>query len=287
MATPFCPSKCPCPCTPHTCHCEHKPPCYLSDENITDITIRRDYEIEIQNNININMNYIENNKLLKNKLLENKRNVIFFSETKLPTELGYFNTRVYVSDKPNDLNFQPIVLISGNVYNCENVAVRVHDQCFTSEVLGSKKCDCKEQLEFAKKYIKENGGVVIYLQQEGRGIGLANKIAAYNLQEKGYDTVDANRELGFDDDYRTYESVVYIFIIYSDILNDLHIKSIQLMTNNPYKKICLEELGVKINKIIPIIIPPNPYDINYLHCKAQRMGHYLPLDGIPQFNKNK
>jgi len=158
------------------------------------------------------------------------------------------------------------------VENLENVVVRVHDACFTSEVLGSQKCDCKEQLDFSVNYIKQNcPGMVIYLQQEGRGIGLANKIAAYSMQEKGYDTVEANRMLGLPDDCREYQSVV-------DILQDLNIKSVRLMTNNPRKIEHLRRLGVKVTDRVPIQMEPNSVNIGYLKTKASKMDHYLKYE---------
>jgi len=161
-----------------------------------------------------------------------------------------------------------IVIISGDVESRGDVAVRVHDQCFTSEVLGSLKCDCQEQLQFSLEYIQKNSGVVIYTQQEGRGIGLANKIAAYALQETGVDTVDANRKLGFPDDSRQYGCVF-------DILRDLRISSIHLLTNNPRKIAKIQELGIQVKERIPIIIKPNPHNVSYLGAKEARMGHML------------
>jgi GTP cyclohydrolase II len=140
---------------------------------------------------------------------------------------------------------EPTAIICGQVEGQEDVALRVHDACFTSEVLGSLKCDCAEQLQMAMDYIHANApGIVIYLWQEGRGIGLANKIAAYKLQEQGLDTVDANRALGLPDDSREYSSV-------RNILKELGVKSVRLMTNNPRKLSELTELGVKVTGRIP------------------------------------
>lgn len=153
------------------------------------------------------------------------------------------------------------------------VVVRVHDACFTSEVLGSLKCDCREQLQLALQYIHDNPpGMVIYLQQEGRGIGLANKIAAYALQEKGLDTVDANRALGLPDDCREYSAVKHI-------LNDLDIDSIVLMTNNPRKIVQMESLGIKVNGRVPCIVSPTEFNEGYLSAKEARMDHMLSDDG--------
>ncbi|CAM9329243.1 unnamed protein product [Choristocarpus tenellus] len=153
-------------------------------------------------------------------------------------------------------------------FDRESVPVRVHDQCLTSEVLGSMRCDCKDQLELALDYISKHGGCIIYMQQEGRGIGLANKIAAYALQDGGLDTVDANRHLGFEDDLRSYEAVKFI-------LADLGIKSVRLMTNNPFKLKSLEDLGIKIDDCIPMLAVPNTHCVGYLRSKALRMNHLL------------
>ncbi len=140
---------------------------------------------------------------------------------------------------------EPTAIICGQVEGKEDVALRVHDACFTSEVLGSLKCDCAEQLQMSMEYIHANGpGIVIYLWQEGRGIGLANKIAAYALQEQGLDTVDANRALGLPDDSREYTSV-------RNILKELGVKSVRLMTNNPRKISELAALGVNVSGRLP------------------------------------
>lgn len=191
----------------------------------------------------------------------------FVAECKMPTELGLYKMRSYVYNSPN-LKLEPIAMVYGDIQGKENVLVRVHDQCFTSEVFGSLRCDCREQLQDSLQLIQEEGGVVIYLQQEGRGIGIANKIAAYALQDKGFDTVDANNQLGFKDELREYFAV-------PDILDDLGIKSIRLLTNNPYKIEQLESLGVNINERIAIEVKSNPFNEKYLHSKKTRMNHYL------------
>ena len=152
-------------------------------------------------------------------------------------------------------------MIYGNVEGLENVPVRVHDACFTSEVLGSLKCDCKQQLDMALEYIRDNElGVVIYLEQEGRGIGLANKIAAYKVQESGADTVDANRKLGLPDDIREYSAV-------RNIVDDLNIKSVALMTNNPRKINELEKEGVNVTSRIPCVTKANLFSEKYLEAR--------------------
>jgi len=201
--------------------------------------------------------------------LGREKNLQFIAETNLPTLTGKFRVRAYKST-PNETGvMEPIAIIMGEVNGLENVPVRVHDQCFTSEVLGSTKCDCREQLEYAMDYIRTNApGIVIYLQQEGRGIGLANKIAAYSLQEVGYDTVEANRRLGLPDDTRSYAHVV-------EILADLNVKSIQLLTNNPRKIDHLKGLGINVTGRIPVHIAPNEDNINYLRTKVKKMNHLI------------
>jgi GTP cyclohydrolase II len=192
----------------------------------------------------------------------------FVAETALPTDGGMFRVRAYRSTG-SLRESEPIAMISGDVRGQRNVPVRVHDQCFTSEVFGSLKCDCREQLDYAKAYTKQHGGVVIYMPQEGRGIGLANKIMAYSMQERGLDTVDANRVLGFKDDYRSYEPV-------PAILKDLGVQSIRLLTNNPRKIRLLSQLGVTVEGRLPVVIQGGEYSQGYLTAKAKRMSHLLP-----------
>lgn len=196
----------------------------------------------------------------------------FIAETLLPTRHGKFRLRGYKHSIDAAATFtEPTAIIFGQVEGQENVPVRVHDACYTSEVLGSLKCDCSEQLELALKRIQEPGmapGMVIYLQQEGRGIGLANKIAAYSLQEQGLDTVDANRALGLPDDCREYTSVL-------NILKDLNIKSIRLMTNNPRKISQLTALGVSITGRVPCVVAAGELNQGYLDTKRDRMDHLL------------
>eukprot|EP00890_Picochlorum_soloecismus_P006234 jgi/Picsp_1/6611/NSC_03954-R1_gtp cyclohydrolase ii len=195
----------------------------------------------------------------------------FVAETLLPTQQGKFRLRGYRHTVDGGITFtEPSAVISGEVERRKEVVVRVHDACFTSEVLGSLKCDCREQLQLALQYISEEPpGMVIYLQQEGRGIGLANKIAAYALQEKGLDTVDANRALGLPDDCREYSAVRHI-------LEDLEIESIKLMTNNPRKIEQMESLGIKVTRRVPCIVRPTEYNEGYLSAKQKRMDHMFP-----------
>lgn len=196
----------------------------------------------------------------------------FVAETLLPTRHGKFRLRGYKHSIDGGATFtEPTAIIYGAVEGQSNVPVRVHDACYTSEVLGSLKCDCSEQLHLAMKKIQEPGmepGMIIYLQQEGRGIGLANKIAAYSLQEQGLDTVDANRALGLPDDCREYTSVL-------NILNDLRIESIRLMTNNPRKINQLTALGINITDRVPCLVDGGEYNQGYLDTKRDRMDHLL------------
>lgn len=200
----------------------------------------------------------------------------FVAECDLPSLMGNFKMRAYTYRENGDMTnkLEPIVVVAGDVSNEENVLVRVHDQCFTSEVFGSRRCDCREQLEGSLKLVRETyeetgkGGMVIYLQQEGRGIGLPAKIAAYSLQDRGMDTVDANHHLGFADEMREYAAV-------PDILQDMKVKSIRLITNNPYKVEKLQEAGVNIAGRVPMELESNRHNLKYLRTKKMRMNHAL------------
>ena len=189
---------------------------------------------------------------------------------RIPTDQGEFQLCLYLNNQDNK---EHLALILGDVTGKEDVIVRVHSECFTGDVLGSRRCDCGEQLNTALWQIAEaKSGVLIYLRQEGRGIGLLNKLRAYNLQDEGYDTVEANLLLGHQADERDYT-------IAAKILSDLQVKSIQLLTNNPTKITHLQELGVIVKKRIPV--EPTIYEDNayYLFTKVQRMDHLLNLDG--------
>jgi GTP cyclohydrolase II len=175
-----------------------------------------------------------------------------------------FNLSVYSNAKGEDI----IAVHYGDIAGKESLPVRVHSSCFTAEVLGSQKCDCKQQLDYALSYISENDGVVIYLPQEGRGIGLSNKVRAYALQEKGADTIEANELLGLPVDARTYEDA-------HAVIESLGIKSIKLLTNNPDKIEELSKLGVKIEGRIPVPAAPTQNSIDYLNTKQQLMGHLI------------
>ncbi|HPU97363.1 MAG TPA: bifunctional 3,4-dihydroxy-2-butanone-4-phosphate synthase/GTP cyclohydrolase II [Candidatus Hydrogenedentes bacterium] len=184
----------------------------------------------------------------------------------LPTEYGHFILHAYENDIDD---FQHIALVMGNVSGKENVLVRVHSECFTGDILGSLRCDCGKQLRRALELIEQEGcGVLLYLRQEGRGIGLYSKLKAYELQEKGLDTYDANIHLGFEPDPREYG-------IGAQILHDLGIKSMRLLTNNPVKRAGIEGYGLKVTERIPLIIPPNDYNRRYMETKRRRFGHLL------------
>jgi GTP cyclohydrolase II len=194
------------------------------------------------------------------------------ASTDLPTRFGVFRTHVFhATGERRQLPLEHLALVYGDVSGGSRVPVRVHSECMTGEVFGSLKCDCREQLDMALAEIARRGaGAVIYLRQEGRGIGLTNKIRAYELQADGHDTVDANRILGLPDDARSYEMV-------PTMLDLLGIDSISLMTNNPDKVNKLRALGVNVVERIGVIVQPNAHSAGYLDTKRRRMGHHLPL----------
>lgn len=194
--------------------------------------------------------------------------LIIEARSRLPTRHGDFDVVVFrYTDDPSK---EHVAVLSGVVADAHDVPVRLHSECLTSEVLGSLKCDCNEQLEHALRFIADEGcGVVLYLRQEGRGIGLANKIRAYALQARGVDTVDANRQLGLPDDTRSYEGA-------AAMLRHLGVRSIRLLTNNPEKVAAMRAHGVEVREQVPVLIRPNPHSRGYLEAKRVRMNHSLP-----------
>ena len=191
------------------------------------------------------------------------------SEVDMPTEYGHFKL-IPFRQKRNGL--EHMALIKGEWQADEPILVRVHSSCATGDILGSKRCDCGEQLHKAMQMIESQGkGVLIYMKQEGRGIGLMNKIEAYKLQEQGMDTVEANVHLGFKPDERDYGCG-------AQMLRHLGVHKMRLMTNNPTKRVGLEAYGLEIVENVPIEVRPNKYDYRYLKTKKERMGHNLHLD---------
>ena len=190
-------------------------------------------------------------------------------EVDMPTEYGHFRL-IPFRQKSNQL--EHVALIKGEWTEDEPVLVRVHSSCVTGDIFGSARCDCGEQLHRAMRMVEAEGkGVILYLNQEGRGIGLMAKIAAYKLQEQGYDTVDANIHLGYDPDERDYG-------VGAQILSNLGVHKMRLLTNNPVKRVGLEAYGLEIVENVPIEIAANPYNERYLRTKAERMGHTLHLN---------
>lgn len=191
----------------------------------------------------------------------------------LPTRYGDFRIVAFWNNRDGK---DHIAIIKGDIVDGEEIPTRLHSECLTGDALGSLRCDCRDQLEASLRKISElDRGMVLYLRQEGRGIGLMNKIRAYALQDRGLDTVEANLALGFRDDERDY--AVAAHMIFS-----LKVKSIRLMTNNPNKILQLEQYGVKVAGRIPHLLPPNQHNRFYLETKAKRSGHYIDFSGKPR-----
>lgn len=190
-------------------------------------------------------------------------------QTRIPTQYGEFSLH-YFSNTLDDK--EHVAFVKGEITNKNNVLVRIHSECFTGDVLRSRRCDCGEQLDLALRLIAEQGGgVLLYLRQEGRGIGLLKKLQAYNLQDAGFDTVDANLHLGYLADERHYE-------IAALMLENLGVQSVNLLTNNPNKINELTKLGIRVNQRIPVEIPTNTDNQGYLKTKMEKMQHLLSLE---------
>lgn len=194
------------------------------------------------------------------------RLVSIAAETKLPTKFGDFRIIVFKNEVDHK---EHLMIVKGDVRGKSDVLMRIHSECLTGDVFGSHRCDCGEQLENALRSIEEQGeGIVIYMRQEGRGIGLTNKIKAYTLQDQGYDTVEANVKLGFPPDMREYS-------LAAQMLRELDVKSVKLLTNNPEKKEDLERWGITVTKRVPIVIKANSINAKYLNTKKEKMRHML------------
>jgi GTP cyclohydrolase II len=200
----------------------------------------------------------------------------------LPTRHGVFQLHVFRWDDPKahpGLSNEHLALVMGDVRGARGVALRVHSECLTSEVFGSLKCDCRQQLEQAQTEVARRGmGVILYLRQEGRGIGLANKIRAYALQELGADTIEANRLLHLPVDARQYD-------VAAAMIRSLGIESVELMTNNPGKYEALRHLGIHVERRLPVLVEANRYSAGYLDVKRKHMAHEIPSDvshGVPE-----
>lgn len=191
----------------------------------------------------------------------------------IPTRFGTFDLHVFEwedADAHPALSREHCALVMGDVRGQRSIPVRIHSECLTSEVFGSLKCDCREQLERAQAEIARRGvGVLLYLRQEGRGIGLANKVRAYALQAAGADTIEANELLHLPVDARSYD-------VAAAMLRNLGVESVELLTNNPSKLDALNKLGVKVERRVPVLVPANPFSASYLEVKRRRMQHDLP-----------
>ncbi|MEZ4694271.1 MAG: GTP cyclohydrolase II [Aliarcobacter sp.] len=190
-------------------------------------------------------------------------NIIQSNIANLPTKYGKFKIKAY-----KDGHQEHLAIMSQDFENIDAPFVRIHSECLTGDTLGSLKCDCQNQLDLSLKFIAKEGGLVIYHRQEGRNIGLVNKVNAYALQDQGRNTIQANLELGFGEDDRDYSVVGHIF-------NDLGVKKLKLITNNPKKIEYVESLGVEIVERIPAITKSNKYNEGYLFTKKDQMGHML------------
>ncbi len=206
------------------------------------------------------------NQFKDNKCPDSKNDVCvkIAAEAKLPTTFGDFKIVAFINNVDKK---EHIALIKGEIKNKKNVYLRIHSECLTGDVFGSFRCDCRDQLWKALNFIDDQKkGVLLYMRQEGRGIGLINKIKAYVLQEKGYDTSDANVALGFKGDMRDYS-------LAAEMIKHLEIKSVNLLTNNPQKIKDLQKHGIEVNRRVPIEMKSNKYNKSYLRAKKEKLGH--------------
>ena len=190
--------------------------------------------------------------------------VPFVAKADVPSLFGHFTVYGFLEKATGK---EHLAVVAGDIDSRKRINVRIHSECLTGEVLGSLKCDCRQQLESALRYIGEHGGMVLYLRQEGRGIGLLNKLKAYALQEQGHDTVEANHLLGFADDLRTYTSAI-------EMLRFFGIRKVRLLTNNPKKILALEDAGIEVMREAHQQAS-NPHNLRYLKTKAKKSGHLL------------
>jgi GTP cyclohydrolase II len=192
-----------------------------------------------------------------------------YSECDLPTDKGEFRMIVFRDSRDNK---EHVAMVKGDPTGVAGVPLRIHSECLTSEVFGSQRCDCRSQLDRSLEFINQQGcGVVLYLRQEGRGIGLGNKVRAYELQQKeGLDTVDANKKLGFNDDLRRYD-------IAAEMIRSLGIESVELITNNPLKIAGLVDEGILVRRRIPSRTLSNPHNVDYMKTKRDRSGHLIDI----------
>lgn len=196
--------------------------------------------------------------------------VPFVTKADMPSIFGKFTVYGFLEKATGK---EHLAVVAGDIDSRKRINVRIHSECLTGEVLGSLKCDCRQQLESALRYVNEHGGMVLYLRQEGRGIGLLNKLKAYALQEQGHDTVEANHMLGFADDLRTYGSAI-------EMLRFFGIRKVRLLTNNPKKIIALEDAGIEVMREAHQQAS-NPHNLRYLKTKAKKSGHLLSFREEP------
>ncbi len=235
--------------------------CEIMDEDGTMARLPKLKEIAEKHDLKI----VSIEDLIKYKK-KNEKLVERTGNARLPTKYGDFRIYSYVDEINED---EHVALVKGEVAGKEDVLVRVHSECLTGDVFGSKRCDCGDQLHRALTMINEEGeGVLVYMRQEGRGIGLSNKVCAYDLQDQGMDTVEANEELGFAADLRDYG-------FGAQILSDLGLSSIRLLTNNPRKVVGLEGYGLHISETVPIEVEANEHNEDYLQTKAEKLGHNI------------